>query len=418
MMDLEQIYKKGIFQIMKVTAVIAECNPFHEGHAYILEQARKQTGCDALIVVLSGDFVQRGAPAILPKELRVRDVLNAGADVVLELPLYYACGAADYFARGAITLLHKLGVVSDVCFGSETGNLTYMEAAARFYSNETPAFQDKLQDLMRQGLTYPEARTQAALCCGVILPKGSNDILGTEYIAAANAIGANFTFHAIPRIDVPSASDHRSEMLEAQADGSAANTIPFMSCGALSSALLYRLRKESLAANSVSFYTGPFDTSSVLEDYLDVNVDLANRIMNLLPQFVSYEQFIDLVKTRNLTYTRVSRALLHILLDVKKENMMEYARIGLIGYARVLGFREGTPVLREIRDYTSVPLITKLADAGSKLRPPFQRMLHEDLSASEFYDMISRTLQPQLTGTFDADVTPIAEATKQLIILR
>ena len=103
---------------MKITGVIMECNPFHEGHRFFLEQARTVTGCDRLIAVMSGDYVQRGEPAILPKEIRARALLEHGADLVLELPLYYACGGAEYFARGAVTLLDRLGAVTDLCFGS------------------------------------------------------------------------------------------------------------------------------------------------------------------------------------------------------------------------------------------------------------------------------------------------------------
>ena len=117
--------------IMKITGVIMECNPFHEGHRYFLEQARAVTGCDRLIAVMSGDYVQRGEPAILPKEIRARALLEHGADLVLELPLYYACGGAEYFARGAVTLLDRLGAVTDLCFGSECGSTEEILQAAR-----------------------------------------------------------------------------------------------------------------------------------------------------------------------------------------------------------------------------------------------------------------------------------------------
>ena len=104
---------------MKVTGIIAECNPLHEGHIYLLQEARKRTDADYVIVALSGDYVQRGAPSIVSKELRTEALLREGADLVLELPLYAACAGADYFARGAAALLESTGVVTDLAFGSE-----------------------------------------------------------------------------------------------------------------------------------------------------------------------------------------------------------------------------------------------------------------------------------------------------------
>ena len=107
---------------MKVTAVIMECNPFHGGHGYILKKAREETGCDFLLVIMSGNYVQRGEPALFPTGIRARAVLEGGADLVLELPLPWASGSAEYFARGAVSLLEHLGVADTLCFGSETGD--------------------------------------------------------------------------------------------------------------------------------------------------------------------------------------------------------------------------------------------------------------------------------------------------------
>ena len=116
---------------MTVTGIIMECNPFHEGHAYLLKEARRRTGADYIVVALSGDYVQRGEPAVFDKYIRAEQVLRAGADLVLELPLYAACGSAEYFARGAVALLDRLGVVTDLCFGSESGDTDYIMRNAR-----------------------------------------------------------------------------------------------------------------------------------------------------------------------------------------------------------------------------------------------------------------------------------------------
>ena len=108
---------------MRIVGIIAEYNPFHNGHQYHIEKSLELTGADAAIVVMSGDFVQRGAPAILPKHLRTQMALRGGASIVIELPVPYATGSAEYFAHGAVSLFDKLGCIDALCFGSECGDL-------------------------------------------------------------------------------------------------------------------------------------------------------------------------------------------------------------------------------------------------------------------------------------------------------
>ena len=116
---------------MIVTALIAEYNPFHNGHAYHIREARRLTGADFLLVLMSGDFVQRGEPAVIGKSARAEMAIRCGADLVLELPACYACGSAEYFAGGAVALLNALGCVDYLCFGSECGNLDILQTAAQ-----------------------------------------------------------------------------------------------------------------------------------------------------------------------------------------------------------------------------------------------------------------------------------------------
>lgn len=147
---------------MTVTAVIAEYNPFHNGHAYHLAEARRRTAADFLIVVMSGDFVQRGEPAIADKYSRAEAAVRAGADLVLELPSCYACASAEYFAGGAVSLLNDLGCVDYLCFGSECGDLTLLSAAADVLAEEPEEYRATLKSALKSGASYPAAR-QAAL---------------------------------------------------------------------------------------------------------------------------------------------------------------------------------------------------------------------------------------------------------------
>ena len=150
---------------MKTTGIIVEYNPLHPGHIYHMEQARKQTGADYLIAVMSGSFVQRGAPALLDKYTRTRMALLAGADVVIELPVCFSTGSAGDFAAGAVSLLDKLGCVDGLCFGSESGDISLFEKTATLLQCESAAFSNALKKALKSGLSFPAARQQALLLC-------------------------------------------------------------------------------------------------------------------------------------------------------------------------------------------------------------------------------------------------------------
>ena len=171
---------------MKVTGIIAEYNPFHQGHAYHLSRARELTGADRVLVVMGGNFMQRGEPAIIDKYTRTEMALRNGADLVLELPAASATGSAEYFAEGAVELLDASGVVNELCFGSELGELEPLEKAAELLLEEPEDYQELLRAELKKGKTFPEARETAL---SAFLPEQSllaspNNILAIEYIKA------------------------------------------------------------------------------------------------------------------------------------------------------------------------------------------------------------------------------------------
>ncbi|MFQ9151713.1 MAG: nucleotidyltransferase family protein [Blautia sp.] len=171
---------------MKVTGIIAEYNPFHQGHAYHLSRARELTGADRILVVMGGNFMQRGEPAIIDKYTRTEMALRNGADLVLELPAASATGSAEYFAEGAVELLDASGVVNELCFGSELGELEPLEKAAELLLEEPEDYQELLRTELKKGKTFPEARETAL---SAFLPEQSllaspNNILAIEYIKA------------------------------------------------------------------------------------------------------------------------------------------------------------------------------------------------------------------------------------------
>lgn len=234
---------KEVYLTLKTTGIIVEYNPLHPGHIYHMEQARKQTGADYLIAVMSGSFVQRGAPALLDKYTRTRMALLAGADVVIELPVCFATGSAGDFAAGAISLLDKLGCVDGLCFGSESGDISLFKKTATLLQCESAAFSNALKKALKSGLSFPAARQQALLLCLdmakdmpstacpdnnstaeqiVALLSSPNNLLGLEYTLALLRRNSSIRPFTISRVgsgyhdplggaaDFPSASALRS----------------------------------------------------------------------------------------------------------------------------------------------------------------------------------------------------------------
>ena len=179
---------------MKNLGIIAEYNPFHKGHEYHLKESLKATGAQNVICVMSGNFVQRGEPAIIDKWARAEIALKNGVDLVLELPVIFSAASAEYFAFGAVSILEATGIVDCLCFGSESGKISDLQAMADIFHEETPKFKELLMKNLSAGFSYPKARELAASqytssSSGSALQL-SNNILGIEYLKALRKLGS------------------------------------------------------------------------------------------------------------------------------------------------------------------------------------------------------------------------------------
>lgn len=407
---------------MKIVGLITEYNPFHNGHLYHLQKTKEITGADAVIAVMSGNYVQRGAPAIMPKHIRAKVALEAGVPLVIELPSCYACGSAEYFAEGSISILEKLGCVDAICFGSECGDLSILEKIASITANEPLEYQRFLQEELKAGISYPKAR-QIALKrytkdenIDLILSQ-PNNILGIEYIKALMRRKSGMGIYTIKR---HVSGYHDEELAENYSSASAIRRLLWHASNAihleddqpydeppLSEALTrlegqvpsacIRMLEEThrtrypVYANDFSLllkYRLMCETKESLTQYADVSSDLANRMLNRLNDFVSFDQFCDLLKTREVTYSRISRALFHILLHIKQEDMALYRQNNGCNYAHILGFRkDASSLLKYVKRHTEIPLITKLT-LQENLDMSAKKMLENEIFSSNLYESI------------------------------
>lgn len=392
---------------MKVVGIIAEYNPFHNGHKYLIEKAKEVTGADYAVIVMSGNFTQRGTPAIADKYLRTEMALLNGADFVLELPVHYACSSAEFFAKGAVTLLDKLGIVDYLCFGSESGEIDNLNAVAKILAEEPEEYKLQLKRFLKRGFSYPLARNQAL---EMTIPdfvnyedviNTPNNILGIEYLKALIRLGSPIVPYTIRRIgsgyhdyklnvEYSSAIAIRQSLMLGNSFARIEDQIP-KNCHSL---LLDNFNKTYPILlddfSTILKYQLLTEASHGFEKYADISPDLSAKIAKNIYKVDTINNFCDLLKSKNLTHARISRCLGHILLDIRQEEMDALKENGDIHYARVLGFRENsTPLLTQIKKHTAVPLITKLADAPKKLSQEGMTQLEKDIHVSHIYEMIA-----------------------------
>lgn len=368
---------------MKIVGIISEFNPFHKGHEYIIKKAKEITGADIVIILMSGDFVQRGEPAIYDKYKRTQMALDGGADFVFELPIEYSTGSAGFFAQGAVLYLHKLGV-KDIVFGSEIIDINILQEAANIYYNEPIEYKEKLQEGLKNGYSYPKARALALKEYDKKFKQlvddniqMSNATLGISYLEANIRLNLGINFYTIRRIgsdynDTKNESDYPSALYLRNEIKKSEYKKEFLDIEDFDLLLKTKLISE--------------DASS-LGKYLDVDIELANSIEKYKFDFDTINQLIDNLKTKNRTYSKISRCLIHILLNIKKDdgNISEFEKDG---YFKLLGMRndkktEFGTVAKNIKNN----LIIKKSDVD-KLSEIAKYMYEKNLYASNLYGIV------------------------------
>ena len=435
---------------MKVAGVIAEFDPFHNGHAFFLRRVRELTSADFIIVVMSGDFTQRGNIAIAGKRLRAEAALKNSADIVIELPVHFATATAEIFATGGVSLLDTLGCVDVLCFGTESDDIEPLKNLAGVLGSETETFKESLATHLKEGMSYPASRMAAVIDAAEIqkepvsgltedivkeLMSRPNNILAIEYMKALHRIGSDMDVTNIRREAVDhdamnaygaysSAKNIRqilrdTHSLDAVGAYLPENVLPLMRehydidwpvfDDDMSSLMKYRLLME--------------DETSLMQ-YADMSTDLARRVIKRRPDFISVTQFTELIKSRNLTYTRISRALLHMLLSVTKEDMKLYEHsraksktdgyLPDMGYVRVLGFRkEASSLIDMIRESSGVPVIFRSAEYKKLLKKPYLKIFEDGLRVSEIYNSIVKDIY----GTdITSDISAVAIAKDGMVL--
>ncbi len=398
----------------KAVGIIAEYNPFHKGHEYQIQQAKEQTGADVAVILMSGNFVQRGTPAILSKHQRTAMALLGGADIVFELPSFYACGSAEYFSSGAVSIFNAFHSIDFLCFGSESGEINTCRFLGELLADEPELYKEKLRSFLKRGLSFPAARKSALT--EYLQEKNipfeedfldtPNNILGIEYCKSLSAQNSSITPITIKRVGssyhgislssaYPSASAIRRELVTSQnIHETLSDTLKNAQPPAVRDYLCSLLENEAfLTENDFSVllkYELMKNTPESLCVFSDMSPDLARRIYHHLNAFETFAQFAEQLKTRELTYTRICRTLLHVLLNISSDLPAVSP-----AYVRLLGFKkESSGFLRTLQKNSAIPIITKSADYRKLLPKEAHSLFEKDLFASNLYETIKCNKKP------------------------
>lgn len=383
---------------MKICGIISEYNPFHNGHAYHMEKARFITNSEYIVCVMSGNFTQRGEPALFDKWIRTEAALQSGADIVIELPFLGAAQSAEGFAESGVKILNGIGA-DFIAFGSECEDMALLKQAASLFAREPEDYKENLKKYLAEGLSYPAARQKAAGRCltltdsGENLLSGPNTILAIEYLKAIiktessmqpvaigrtgsgyNEPNLNGAFSSATAIRLGIQSNGFSDRLKSYLPAEAFNVFQkhmaegfkpvFMQD--LSGFILYALRKSSL---------------NEIEKLHDVAEGLENKIEQAAKKHSDIYDLLAHVKSKRYTYTRLCRILLYALFEITKGTVAAFKQS--IPYARVLGIRrQSEAALSHVMKTSSIPVITNASSA--------RELLHFDIFASDIYALTQK----------------------------
>ena len=358
-----------------VLGIIAEYNPFHNGHLYQIEEAKRQTGAKYVVAVITGNFTQRGNTSIVNKWAKARMALENGVDIVIELPTLYSVSSAENFAQGAIKILDSLNIVDTLCFGTETEDFAALNNIANVLYNEPKEFTSLISHELSKGVSYPKARDNALMIYlndikrYTSILSGSNNILAIEYLKALKKLKSSIRPFAIKRekvyyndtkiVDEFASSTAIRKMIAEEEYSDMRKVMPIESYMILKeeiekghdvidlikfeNEILYQLRKMSIQE---------------IAQIPDVTEGLENLIKKAANSCNNLIELANIIKSKRYTQTRIQRILVYVLLGITKKDMDLSKKV--VPYVRVLGFNEiGKEILSEVcRTNQKIQMIT------------------------------------------------------------
>jgi predicted nucleotidyltransferase len=394
---------------MKISAIISEYNPIHKGHVHHMKRTKELADSDAIICIMSGNYVQRGIPAIIDKWNRTKAALECGADLILELPVVYSLSSAEFFAQGAVSMLNSLGVIDSISFGSEIGDINFIMKIANVLLKEPCELKNKLKLNLDKGYAYPKARSLALIDYFTEVEgisnnnlseslNSSNNILGIEYCKSLLRLESSIVPYTIKREGstyndkdlnsiFSSATSIRKYIKDNKSIDELREHMPDKSYELLKGLknANYPFVFESLMLPFIKYKY--FNHKESLINLPDVSEGLHNRIYEGLLNENSYEDLIEKIKSKRYTYTRISRILCQYFVGFDNYPTDEL-RSQPTPYCRILGFnKEGMKALKHIKKNSSIPVHTKLPRNITST-------MKLDIMATQTYSLLNSFISP------------------------
>jgi len=393
---------------VSVLGLVVEYNPFHNGHLYHFNTSYDITQAEYSVCVMSGNFVQRGEPAIVDKWSRAKMALNAGIDLCIELPVIYCIQSAEIFSYGAISILNNLGIVDAICFGSEVGDIELLKSIAEIVSNEPLIYKKTLKEKIKEGLPFAAARANA-LAKSMSdynsdihkVLESSNNILSIEYLKWLLRLKSPIKPVTIKRMSssyndetldthFPSATALRKAIYDSE-NSNILNEIKNLLPGYSAKIIEEQIKNKTGPVFLDDFAQVILSTlrrSSIsdISNIMDVNEGLEYRIKKSAIDSFDLKGLIQSIKSKRYTETRIKRILIHSLLGIKKEDLLYFKDTNGPQYIRVLGFSDkGRKLLNNIKKKCPIPIITNTSDYRKYNNPYLSKMIELDIRATDIY---------------------------------
>ncbi len=347
---------------MKICAIICEYNPLHYGHLYHIQKAKELSGCDAVMCIQAGNFTQRGEPAITNKYVRARMALEAGADIVVQIPTAYCCSSAEIFALAGVKIANSFDDVTHLAFGCETENFELLKEIAKYFANEPKEYKEKLKKFLDMGDSLPVSRQKAIeelmkedkvefseITETLNILTKPNNILAIEYLKALIRTKSKIE----PIFTTRSNSDYNSADLNGKDSSATAIRTKLLSKQKIKSikklvpSFTYRLLKDDMDEyglpdlnlyNDLCSYVVKTSLASDYKNVYDVSEGIENRFLESAKKFKDFNELLLDVKTKRYTYTRLKRIVLRLLLKIDKNIVSEIYKMDKLPFIKVLAF--------------------------------------------------------------------------------
>ncbi|MEG0238261.1 MAG: nucleotidyltransferase [Clostridium sp.] len=389
---------------MNLTGIITEYNPFHLGHKYHLTNAKKETNCNGVVCVMSGNFMQRGNPAIFDKWTRAKMAVLNGVDLVIELPLIYSLSSAEDFAYGGVKLLNSLNCINNIYFGSESGDISKLKEIASILYYEPEEYKKFLKENLKNGLPFHKSRANSLHSImndeeTYEILSNSNNILGIEYIKALLKLESNITPFTLKREgnnyndknlsnSFSSATSIRETLKNSSNFNETKNSLPIESYNIINS---FKKENYNFSFEENLFYLLKYKLltkGDYLKNIDDVSEGLDNKILKEILSSNSLDELILKSKSKRYTYTRISRILSKFFIGFEDFDVQSLKKEE-ITYVRPLAFNEtGASILKNIKNNSDINIITKLPKHISS------EILKLDVLSTKAYSVLNSNTNP------------------------